>query len=257
MNQDHEEDAIGRDAKCFSCEYNLRGLKIDGDCPECGESIFDSIMRVKNAREDLQWVRGLHNARGFVTASAILWVCGCNIGTLNIMIPIKIIVLLNAIAIATKTRPINFADDDMLRYGQWAKSSSIVAVVFMGISGLIQLFNGNEHGGGLLFGLILFIDAVLLYTFCMFGERIAKNLDLSRMMWHVKRVKWVVLAGIALCLLLMIFNLSGASMTVSTSKPMSFLAVISLIVGYIWTITAAVVSGGEIEKVYLMNGVMV
>ncbi|WP_145077860.1 hypothetical protein [Poriferisphaera corsica] len=33
--------------KCSTCHYNLRGLNIDSDCPECGRYIGDSIIALK------------------------------------------------------------------------------------------------------------------------------------------------------------------------------------------------------------------
>lgn len=41
----NEADAVevDRDASCFECGYNLRGLRGDGDCPECGASVAMSL----------------------------------------------------------------------------------------------------------------------------------------------------------------------------------------------------------------------
>jgi hypothetical protein len=36
-------DIISNNLPCRKCSYNLRGLKFDGRCPECGEPIRDSF----------------------------------------------------------------------------------------------------------------------------------------------------------------------------------------------------------------------
>ncbi|MHC5023620.1 MAG: type II secretion system protein GspG [Planctomycetota bacterium] len=37
------QDAICQDLTCLGCGYNLRGLQVDGRCPECGEWILRSL----------------------------------------------------------------------------------------------------------------------------------------------------------------------------------------------------------------------
>ena len=32
------------DMSCIHCSYNLRGLAISSDCPECGRSVWDSLL---------------------------------------------------------------------------------------------------------------------------------------------------------------------------------------------------------------------
>jgi hypothetical protein len=41
---------LDRDVACASCKYNLRGLPLDGKCPECGGSIADSIEADEHCR---------------------------------------------------------------------------------------------------------------------------------------------------------------------------------------------------------------
>lgn len=38
-----DDSHLGRDQPCFKCSYNLRGLPLNGVCPECGLPVQDSL----------------------------------------------------------------------------------------------------------------------------------------------------------------------------------------------------------------------
>jgi hypothetical protein len=51
------------DVPCHGCGYNLRGLKSDGSCPECGASIASTLDRAgvpPLSKSDPSWVRKLY-----------------------------------------------------------------------------------------------------------------------------------------------------------------------------------------------------
>jgi hypothetical protein len=59
-------DVLGEDMPCGECEYNLRGLGVDGQCPECGTAVRASLHRgllrysrpryVWNLRKAITWM---------------------------------------------------------------------------------------------------------------------------------------------------------------------------------------------------------
>lgn len=66
---------LDRDHPCGGCGYNLRGLDRTGGCPECGESIAQSLSNRLLAGADPAWVLRVY--RG---ADLILWAVLATIG---------------------------------------------------------------------------------------------------------------------------------------------------------------------------------
>lgn len=48
-------EMIGQDTPCFRCGYNLRGLALDGRCPECGEAVEASRAGRRLVASDPRW----------------------------------------------------------------------------------------------------------------------------------------------------------------------------------------------------------
>ncbi len=44
------ESIIDEDRRCARCDYSLRTLQVDGDCPECGYAVAESLGEKKEAR---------------------------------------------------------------------------------------------------------------------------------------------------------------------------------------------------------------
>lgn len=63
---------IAEDKLCIDCGYNLRGLKPEGRCPECGGAVGASLRGHELQAASLPWLRSIR--RGFVLIRhAILW----------------------------------------------------------------------------------------------------------------------------------------------------------------------------------------
>lgn len=57
---------------CVSCDYDLRGLEVEGDCPECGRPIVSSINPPEALAGDLRWTkRAARSMRLFVRGIAV------------------------------------------------------------------------------------------------------------------------------------------------------------------------------------------
>ncbi len=66
---------VAVDVPCRSCRYNLRGLRVDGYCPECGGSVRASLGSGLLRYADPQWVDRLaRGSRAVVRAVATLCV---------------------------------------------------------------------------------------------------------------------------------------------------------------------------------------
>jgi len=68
-------DAEGRlddDAPCRRCGYNLRGLALDGLCPECGAPVAWSAFGAALRYGDPRWIATLASGMGWLVAGLIL-----------------------------------------------------------------------------------------------------------------------------------------------------------------------------------------
>jgi hypothetical protein len=65
-------DADGRidqDLACLNCAYNLRTLHDDADCPECGQSVYESAKRARLCQHDPIWLRRLTEAANWIAVA--------------------------------------------------------------------------------------------------------------------------------------------------------------------------------------------
>ncbi|MEM6552055.1 MAG: hypothetical protein AAF750_08000 [Planctomycetota bacterium] len=56
----------GRELPCRACEYDLQGLPVEGECPECGLPIGVSLRTPLLRYSDAEWVRGLASGAGWI-----------------------------------------------------------------------------------------------------------------------------------------------------------------------------------------------
>ncbi len=66
------QDVLGFDYTCAGCEYNLLGLAIGSDCPECGCPVARSLSRKHLHNANRSWVRSLRNGARLLAISALL-----------------------------------------------------------------------------------------------------------------------------------------------------------------------------------------
>jgi hypothetical protein len=67
-NAASRDAAIDRDVPCRTCGYNLRGLAVDGACPECNASIGVSLARDELQFANPDWLRRVR--RGLIAVFA-------------------------------------------------------------------------------------------------------------------------------------------------------------------------------------------
>ncbi len=72
------DGVIEGEARCIGCGYWLRGLKEDGQCPECGASIEWSLSEGPLSESDPAWVANMARGAALVMwAAVILMVAAC------------------------------------------------------------------------------------------------------------------------------------------------------------------------------------
>lgn len=65
---------IDRDLACLRCGYNLRTLRGDARCPECGLGVLATLRRnVTLSETDLRWLDTLKRGVRLVAASMLVW----------------------------------------------------------------------------------------------------------------------------------------------------------------------------------------
>ena len=84
---------LAEDVLCIECGYNLRGLRPDGKCPECGNDVAPSLRGLKLETASLPWLRSIR--RGFVLlryyflASLVLVLVPVPLGMLLSTLPLR------------------------------------------------------------------------------------------------------------------------------------------------------------------------
>ena len=59
---------VAADVACVKCEYNLRSLKAEGLCPECGGAVVDSLRSDALWLADQKWLETVRNGFALLTA---------------------------------------------------------------------------------------------------------------------------------------------------------------------------------------------
>ena len=70
-------DAMGNltsDCSCRKCGYNLRGVNIARNCPECGTAVVFSLRGEMLRQSDPEWLRLLHRGAVIILITDGLWV---------------------------------------------------------------------------------------------------------------------------------------------------------------------------------------
>lgn len=72
----HTTDEAGRllsDIPCASCGYNLRGSAAQGQCPECGEDVVNSLKGDRLALADAAWLRKMSRGMLWFIAGTVMF----------------------------------------------------------------------------------------------------------------------------------------------------------------------------------------
>jgi len=68
------EGRLDQDLPCVRCHYNLRTLLDDGQCPECGTSIYESTRLAWLCQHDPVWLRRLAGAAVWIGIAMVCFV---------------------------------------------------------------------------------------------------------------------------------------------------------------------------------------
>lgn len=91
-----ENERLDSDLNCLACDYNLRGQRVSGACPECGTPVSHSMRSDHLRAADIGWLRSLKT--GF------LWLI---IGTFTAIALAMLVAGIEAALSMTQTPPLN------------------------------------------------------------------------------------------------------------------------------------------------------
>lgn len=78
-------EGVNFDRPCVGCGYNLRGLRMDGACPECGKPVADSLRGHLLRFASAEYVESLHRGVFLVLTAIILQIVTAIAGFLLVM----------------------------------------------------------------------------------------------------------------------------------------------------------------------------
>lgn len=64
-------DRLAQNLDCAACAYNLRGLSLEGACPECGRAVRESLPGLGFLRADPRWLKHLATGLGVLMGALI------------------------------------------------------------------------------------------------------------------------------------------------------------------------------------------
>ena len=102
---------VTRDVPCYGCGYNLRTQPLDGDCPECGLAVSETLDPVVIDPDDDDAVRRWRRGLAFLAASAMVTAVGPLIG-----------IILATVAFST----VNGGDRALILSGGWLVFTVVV-----------------------------------------------------------------------------------------------------------------------------------
>jgi hypothetical protein len=189
-----EHGAIASDLPCLDCGYNLRGLRRDGRCPECGRAVADALLggRVRFAQP--WWIDRVANGCGWLAAGLIVSLINCEVSgaepitfVLFDVLPLGIILLgvwrlstpdHSALAPAGYERARRWVRPAV---GGWAAAALLLA-------GLSQARPDTAAAGFALTGLL---NGLAVFATCRLGQELAGRMDEPRLARSSRLVGWV------------------------------------------------------------------
>lgn len=79
---------VRADLACRECSYNLRGLRFDQSCPECGTAVEWTTHGHQLRFASIRWLRNLHRGTRLIIAATIIHVITTIWGGLTTIIPL-------------------------------------------------------------------------------------------------------------------------------------------------------------------------
>lgn len=67
----NDHRCIDQDITCTSCDYNLRTILLDANCPECGQPVIDSLDPNRLCFADPKWLKRVRLGLGIVLLSGL------------------------------------------------------------------------------------------------------------------------------------------------------------------------------------------
>ena len=194
------QGAIADDLPCLDCGYNLRGLRREGMCPECGRAVEDALSGGRVRFADPGWIDRVANGCGWLAAGLLVSLLNCQITGAEPLLflvfdvlPLGLI-LLGVWRLSLPDRsPLVPADYERARrwvrpmVGAWAVAALLVSALGQAQSGLAEF---GFALSGLLSGLAVFAT-------CRLGHKLALRMDEPRLARAARRVGvvWLVLAA--------------------------------------------------------------
>lgn len=218
--------------RCLGCGYNLRGLAMDGRCPECGWSISWSLGGARLHHADGLWRQRVGSGLGWLFLANLLSLIGpTGLSMIGSALPTGVIVAMSlALAVgiygasiggawlATDPEPRRIEDTDRVPR-QWARWGLVVGAA-AGLLSEALIWAVPPGVAGSLFSfasLVAFmIGAFALYTYLpSFAQREGR----WRLARHTRWVKWGITVTLGLVLVQSVLATFSSPSLLATPRP--------------------------------------
>lgn len=205
------------DIQCRHCGYALRGLNIDGRCPECGTSVGWSIRGNLLQYSDPGWVERLATGtRWLIVAALIGIITGAGSGALGgddahpVQIVIELTVsLIGLIGIWLITSPepgiLETSQETARRITRYTTVTSF-CLQFVGLAMMVVYVEALWYGVALLDAVVSLIS---FFALCIFARAIARRIPNPSLVKQTTIVMWGFAVSYGFVVLALIVGLIG------------------------------------------------
>lgn len=177
-------EVINHDLLCVHCRYNLRGLTSDGDCPECGHPLADSLRGDRLCFADRRWLRRMAWGARLTFFGVLLSMFRVQIRVENLLdallwtvLLIPAAVLVAGFVLVTSSDPRRAVAEPMLaprRRARWLGAAVLLLAVASEFVVNRAVPTANPSSSWMIDGIVL-LAAIWIWSLSDYGSELARR----------------------------------------------------------------------------------